>query len=208
MHARLDELLSLRDGAPVDARVRAHVDACPQCATALAHSTRLQAELRELPPVPDAARDGWAGVQSRLAAARRRERRVARLAPLAAAASVAALGVFAALRWLAPGHVAEPPPGSVVAASEVASIDELRVRSQALEALLAAMPDRPRVERADTSVPIDSLEAQVQWLDHQLSLAGTEGLPPDAQQRLWRDRVEVMNSLVQLRYVEAQHVVL
>jgi hypothetical protein len=54
-------------------------------------------------------------------------------------------------------------------------------------------------------VPIESLEAQVQWLDHQLSLAGAEGRAPEAEQ-LWRDRVEVMNSLVQLRYVEAQQV--
>jgi len=207
MHARLDELLSLRDGAPVDARVQAHVDDCAQCAAALARSSRLREELQGLPPIPDAARDGWASVQSRLAAAQRRERRLGRLAPLAAAASVAALGLFAALRWLGPADP-ESSPRPVVAAGEVESIDDLRVRSQALEALLAAMPERPRVERADTSVPIDSLEAQVQWLDHQLSLADAEGLPPAAEQRLWRDRVEVMNSLVQLRYVEAQHVVL
>jgi hypothetical protein len=55
-------------------------------------------------------------------------------------------------------------------------------------------------------VPIDSLEAQVQWLDHQLTLAGADGRVPQAQQ-LWRDRIEVMNSLVQLRYVEAQYIV-
>ena len=208
MHACLDELLSLRDGAPVDARVRAHADTCPQCAAALAHAARLREELQGLPPVPDATRDGWTRIQSRLAAVERRERRLARVAPFAAAASLAALGLFAALRWSSPGDGGEASAGPVVAAHEVESLDELRVRSQALEALLAAMPERPRVERAVTSVPIDSLEAQVQWLDHQLSLAGAEGLPPDAEQRLWRDRVEVMNSLVQLRYVEAQHVVM
>jgi hypothetical protein len=54
-------------------------------------------------------------------------------------------------------------------------------------------------------VPIESLEAQVQWLDHQLTLAGATRQATETEQ-LWRDRVEAMNSLVQLRYVEAQQV--
>jgi hypothetical protein len=83
----------------------------------------------------------------------------------------------------------------------------LRARSQALEAVLDALPERPAVARADTSLPIDSLESQVQWLDHQLSVAGAQ-LPTPQTEALWRDRVEVMNSLVQLRYVEAQWSVL
>jgi chitinase len=90
---------------------------------------------------------------------------------------------------------------------EAESLADLRERSQALEALLAAMPERPAVERAGTSVPIESLQSQVQWLDHQLSLAGADGRSAESEQ-LWRDRVEVMNSLVQLRAVEAQLVAL
>lgn len=206
MHARLDELLSLRDGAPTDARVRAHVDGCPECAAGLALTASLREQLRALPPAADLGGDGWAAVQSRLAASRARTRRMGRIAPFAAAASIAALGLFATLRWLeapAPTSVAGTPP----IAHEIESLDELRARSQALEAVLAALPQRPAVERAETTVPIESLEAQVQWLDHQLSSAGADGSSPEAEQ-LWRDRVEVMNSLVQLRYVEAQRVVL
>lgn len=206
MHARLDELLSLRDGAPIDARVRAHVDGCPECAAGLALTSTLREQLQALPPAADLNGDGWTAVQSRLAASRARARRMARIAPLAAAASIAALGMFATLRWLetpAPTSVTRTP----LIALETESLDELRARSQALEAVLAAMPERPAVERAETSVPIESLEAQVQWLDHQLSLGGADGRAPEAK-RLWRDRVEVMNSLVQLRYVEAQRVVL
>jgi hypothetical protein len=56
-------------------------------------------------------------------------------------------------------------------------------------------------------LPIDSLESQVQWLDHQLSVAGSRLRGAQAE-ALWRDRVEVMNSLVQLRYVVAQWYVL
>ena len=96
MHARLDELLSLRDGAPVDARVRAHVDECAECTAELARAESLQQDLRALATAPDAAADGWAEVQSRLAAARAKGSLAARVAPYAAAASVVALALFAA----------------------------------------------------------------------------------------------------------------
>jgi len=204
MHARIDELLSLRDGATVDARVRAHVDQCGDCAAALAGTKSLRERLRALPPAPALAADGWAELQGRLAVQAGRRRRLAQVAPFAAAASVAALALFATLRGFdAPSHPAAGPEPLVVLDDE--SVEELRARSQALDELLAAMPQRPAVARAGTSVPIETLEAEVQWLDHQLSLAGAEGRAIESEQ-LWRDRVEAMNSLVQLRYVEAQQV--
>ena len=208
MHARIDELLSLRDGAPVDARVRAHVDHCAACAAALADTVTARERLRALPPAPALAEDGWAEVQSRLANQAGRRRRLAQIAPYAAAASVAALALFATLRGFdAPSQpVARPEPSSVL---DDESVDELRVRSQALDELLAAMPQRPAVARAGTSVPIETLEAEVQWLDHQLSLAGADpAAAVPGTEHLWRDRVEVMDSLVRLRYVEAQYVAL
>jgi hypothetical protein len=172
----------------------------------LTRTASLRDRLRVLPPAPAMAADGWPDVQARLAAARTRSARLARIAPFAAAASVVALGLFAAMRLVDSPAVpaVRPAPRFVL---DQGWHDELRARSQALEAALAAMPERPAVERAATSLPIESLEAQVQWLDHQLSLADADGRTPEAE-RLWRDRVEVMNSLVQLRYVEAQHVVL
>jgi anti-sigma factor RsiW len=203
MHARLDELLSLRDGAPVEARVQAHVDECAACAAELAHVVSLRQRLRELPPAPEPASDGWTEVQSRLAVASAKGRLRSRAARYSAAASVLALASFAALRWTeAPPTSSRPAPLIVL---DAGSLDQLRSQSRELEALLAALPERPAVARAGTSVPIESLEAQVQWLDHQLSLAGAEGRARDTEQ-LWRDRVEAMSSLVQLRYVEAQQV--
>lgn len=176
MHARPDELLSLRDD-------------------------ELRERLRALPMVPPDAGAGWASVQARLQRRGRSLRRRTAASRVAAAASVAALGLFAALKVL------EPLPSADRQAPEPAAVADLRARSQALEAVLAALPERPAVARADTSFPIDSLESQVQWLDHQLSVAGSQLPAPQAEQ-LWRDRVEVMNSLVQLRYVEAQRPVL
>jgi len=58
---------------------------------------------------------------------------------------------------------------------------------------------------AGTSVPIDTLEAQVQWIDHQIS-GGDGVIEPGSAEQFWRKRVGAMNSLVQLRYVEAQRI--
>lgn len=204
MHARLDELLSLRDGSPVDARVRAHVEECATCLAELARTDALRERLRALPPVHEQVRDGWGEVQSRLATSRAKGRLTARMAPFAAAASVAALAAFAALRWTeapAPAPVRTEP----LIVLDAGSLDELRSQSRELEALLAALPERPAVARAGTSVPIESLEAEVQWLDHRLSIAAALGQSRETEQ-LWRDRVEAMSSLVQLRYVEAQQI--
>ncbi len=89
--------------------------------------------------------------------------------------------------------------------AEVASLVD---RSLDLERALAALPSRPATERAETSIPIEALQARVQWIDQQLSLADAAGTTAEDAEQLWRARVEVMHSLVSLRYVEAQRVAL
>jgi hypothetical protein len=84
-------------------------------------------------------------------------------------------------------------------------VAQLQTQSQALDDMLVELGAHPVVERAGTSLPIDTLEAQVQWLDHQISASDGE-LEPDSAERLWRRRVEAMDSLVRLRYVEAQRI--
>jgi len=182
--------------------VRAHVAGCAECAAALAGTEALRERLRALPPAPPETADGWAAVAARVAATRDRGGVTRRIAPLAAAASVAALALFAVLRWQ-PAPAPVPTASAPSATQARSSVEELRSRSQALEAALSALPARPAVVRAGTALPIESLEAQVQWLDHQLLLADA-GEPAADAERLWHDRVEVMSSLVQLRYVEAQ----
>lgn len=208
MHPRLEHLLSLRDGEPVDARVRDHVAACAECAETLRGVAAVAGQLRALPAAPARA-DGWDDVRRRLASRERsaRSRRAA-----GAFATAASIGVIAlAISW----RLQEPAaPGdaraTAVAAADAgdADIERLQSESQALDALLAALGGTPAVERAGSAVPIDTIEAQVQWLDHQLSAAAAEPLAPASAEELWRERVELMNSLVQLRYVEAQSVTL
>jgi hypothetical protein len=207
MHVRIDQLLSIRDGEPVEASVRAHVESCRECSDAV---QRLRGIRVRLAALPDAESNpaAWQSVQRRLAARERPPRRRAPVARAVAAASIAALALIATLyrgggdATRAAGPVAIPPPSTSTA------VTSLLDRSLELEQALAAMPSRPAVERAETSIPIDALQARVQWIDHQLSLADAEGAPAVDAERLWRERVEVMSSLVRLRYVEAQRVTL
>ena len=210
MHARVEHLLSLRDGEPVDAEVRAHVHGCAQCAGALAEATDLRARLRALPSsAPDDR--GWNGVRERLAWRRRTDARHRRLSRAAAVASIAVIA--AALAWRiadAPGDRASPAAGRnrlPPTAEEAVALDrvaQLQSQSSALEDALAMIGERPAVQRAGTALPIDAIEAQVQWLDHRISASG-DALEAE---RLWRRRVDAMNTLVRLRYVEVQPVAL
>ena len=210
MHARIDDLLSLRDGTPVDLAVRSHVESCSECARTKSELETVRRRLAALPAV-DPSADGWARLRARIDASSRPAVPRRRGGAVAIAASCAMLGVLAGmlLRETGPGapeHIARP--ATVVLPQTLDSIEELRDRSRVLEEVLAALPARPAVERAGTAVPIDTLQAQVQWVDHQLSVSGAAHAAPDLRERLWRERVEIMNTLVQLRYVEAQRVAL
>ena len=49
MHARIDHLLSLRDGEPVDAGTAAHVEQCQRCSAELRKLRETRAKLQALP---------------------------------------------------------------------------------------------------------------------------------------------------------------
>ena len=211
MHAHLNELLSLRDGEPVDQQAAAHAEGCALCAQRLAHLQSIRQRLRTLPDVVASGRDGWAEVERRIVERAQAPRRRLRIGLAAAAASVASLAVLAGLR-LQDGARQNPEAfanlGAEVAADPQLKIAELQRQSLELEAILAALPERPAVERAATALPIETLEAQVQWVDHRLSEFEADATVDTEAEQLWRDRIGIMNSLVQLRYVEAQRLAL
>jgi hypothetical protein len=205
MHAHINELLSLRDAEPVAQHVAAHVRDCPLCTRRLAdlHETRLR--LRLLPEVVASGGDGWQEVERRIGERAAAPRRRVRIAVLAAAASIATLAVLTSLRLQDDGS-SEPATRASLHGSAPGTIADLQRQSIELEKLLASLPERPAVERAATALPIQTLEAQVQWVDHRL-LESASAASADTEQ-LWRNRIEIMNSLVQLRYVEAQRLAL
>lgn len=206
MHARIEHLLSLRDGEPVGAELVAHVKSCPICTGELQRLSALRAEMQALPQFdpPDLA---WERIQQTI------PRRPPKFPPrrvglAAAAAALITLGVIAAIAQQGDKRSNErtahaPKVLSTPVASDIPHLDELVAQSQQLEQILQTLPQRPRIERVSTAATIDTIEQRIAWLDFQLSSSPDGDLNEEQSRRLWRERVELMDSLVKVRYAEA-----
>ena len=205
MHARIEHLLSLRDGEPVAAAVAEHVKLCPICIGELQRLSAIRTEMHELPHFepPEVA---WDRIRHTIPE-RSSGLRPSKVGIAAAAAAAITLMTIA----LVTGHsdrrsIAEAPElaeAETSARESIPHLDELVAQSQQLEKLLRKLPDRPRVERVSTAAAIDTIEQRIQWLDFQLSTAPDEYLSEEQSRQLWRERVELMDSLVKVRYAEA-----
>jgi len=195
--------LSLRDGGPLDAAALQHAEQCDVCARELARLRATQAALKSLPQIKAPAYDPVAI-----------RNRANRSYPYSIVSMATAAGVGTIAIMLAVSIGLKHEPTTVTAASSMVAIEhsaspdpevrELVVRSQELESYLQRLPRRPRIERASTSITIDSLQDSIQWVDYQLSLADDVGMTERQAARLWQDRVQLMDSLVTVRYAEAQ----
>ncbi|HEX9707211.1 MAG TPA: hypothetical protein VGA24_06185 [Steroidobacteraceae bacterium] len=79
---------------------------------------------------------------------------------------------------------------------------EMRAANDRLEWLLATLPER-RAMRGSTAYTVAELEDRLALLDDRLSVVSLEPNAPERAERLWRERVEVMHSLVRVRYADA-----
>jgi hypothetical protein len=198
MHARIDDLLSIRDAQPVDAATATHVEQCPTCTEQLRKLSLAQTQLRALPQL-DPPAGSWEAIQSRLAQPAPRSRfMVGRIAAVLALA-VLSIITFVALRDDDAPMVAEEFELQPLDQQPVA---ELVAQSRQLEGLLQSLPARPSIERVSTSVTIDTIEDRIQWLDFQLTSADDGDLNEEQSRRLWTERVALMDSLVKVRYAE------
>jgi len=206
MHARIDQLLNLLDGTPVDAAVRVHVQQCTQCLAESARLGQTRAALQALPQLEPPG-DAWEQIQAR--ASQRTQRRAQRRAVLGLAAAVAVLAVGALAFVTGRESVMQPRSDANATISPVAAVapnsadlDRLIARSQQLDAVLGQMP-RPQVERVSLAATVDSIEQRIQWLDYQLAYEPDADLSEHQAQRLWSERVALMDSLVKVRYAES-----
>jgi len=202
MHARIDQLLSLRDGQPVASDVRTHVQQCAHCSAEVVRLTRVRDGLRAL-SIVEPPRTAWSDI------AERSHARPAQRAPLAFAASVA-LFVVCAIVFVALRLVPAEPNVARASRAEAlpvfaadADVDALMAQSRQLDLVLSNLPERPSVQRASLSTAVDSIEERIQWLDWQLAYSSDADLDPKQTRRLWSERVELMDSLVQVRYAES-----
>jgi hypothetical protein len=153
------------------------------------------ARLKALPPLRP-ARDRWSGIEARVRAERRQRRnRYAGLAGLAAAASIAlAIGVAP---LLTPDRSAD---------SE--RIEQVMARSRALESALSRYNPEGRVLDGRTAGIAQELEDRIARVDRELEM--TELLEPPTREpellRLWRERVGLLDALVDVRVTRASNV--
>ncbi|MBM4219241.1 MAG: hypothetical protein FJ171_06315 [Gammaproteobacteria bacterium] len=152
---------------------------------------RRLAELAEFEPPAG----GWRAV---LAARDARETRLDLRWPLAlaAAALIAAVGIAARLQSAQEAL----DDGSVAVRAPVAA--EMRAENERLESILAQLPER-RAMRGSTAFTVAELEDRLALLDDRLSRVALEPNAPERAERLWRQRVDVMHTLVQVRYADA-----
>ena len=208
MHASIDHLLSLRDGEPVDAATAAHVEQCQRCSAELRKLRETRAKLQSLPQLD--APTSFQEIQRAMARPVVAPRRAITARLVAGLAFITLTTIFfVALRDETAPIVAEriepqvaEPAEQAMPLIETARLPELVAQSRRLEDLLQQLPERPRIERVSTAAMIDTIEDRIQWLDFQLSDAPDSGLNEQQTQRLWRERVELMDSLVKVRYAE------
>jgi hypothetical protein len=196
-HLSIEMLVALRDPGtePGEAAAREHLDACPACRAEFERLHQRVARLKALPSLRP-ARERWPAVLAQVRAERRRRRvRFAGLGGLAAAASVAlVVGV---------GSLGEPDSGLTPA-----EIQQAMVRSQALESALDRIDPESRVLDGRTAGIAQELEDRIARLDRELEMAELmERQARDAELlRLWRERVGLLDALVDVHVTRASNV--
>jgi hypothetical protein len=192
-HCTIAELLEVRDGEGSTA-ARAHLVECHACRTELDRLHQRVAALKALsgfsPP-----RDRWSVVEEAVVASRRRAR-VERVG-WSALAAAAALVLFVGTRGLVGNG------GKQLAAREVASLVQ---ESQQLEEVLQGVSARGRVTNGVTAATIADLEDRIAVVDLGIERAQTASVSRNEMADLWRERVTLMDRLVdthvrQVRYV-------
>jgi hypothetical protein len=196
-HLSIETLVALRDPAtePGEAAAREHLESCPLCRTEFERLHQRVARLKALPALRP-SRERWPAVLNRVRAeGRRRRLRTGGLAALAAAASVAlALGV-SSLRTTEPGlHPAE--------------IQQAMTRSQVLESALDRIDPENRMMDGQTAGIAQELEDRIARVDRELEMA--ELMEQQARDvellRLWRERVGLLDALVDVHVTRASNV--
>lgn len=83
------------------------------------------------------------------------------------------------------------------------NLNTLMVQSQQIERDLRALPGQPRMVRASTAATIAELEDRIAAIDYRLNHSARRLTRVEAE-IYWRERVRLMNSLLNLRRAQAQ----
>ena len=135
----------------------------------------------------------------------RRSQRVDRLRWVAGAAVAATVAMFALNVTLVkpPEDETFPTVPAQSATSSPIDLTALKAESRDLERNLRLLPDQPAVMKVSTATTIREIEERIAAIDFRLN---DQSIAMDkAQEEIyWRERVRLMNLLVQMRVVQAQ----
>jgi hypothetical protein len=196
-HLTMEQLIALRDAGsePGSAESQAHLAECPACTAELDRLYQRVARLRALPTLRP-PRDRFPSVAARV----REDRRQMRIRR----AGVAALALAASLLLVVVGRDLLTPP----AANASDQLSAVMAESAVLEQALRQIRSNQQVTDAYTTGAAASLEDRIAELDRRLETAqlhATAGADADLLP-LWRERVGLMDALVDVHLTRAQNV--
>jgi hypothetical protein len=205
-HLTMEELLELREPGlePGSAVAREHYASCPACQAEADRLSQRVARLKSL-PVPRPARDQFPLVRSRFVAERRKKRVYQGAAGALALAAMIALAVI--LRPADRGLPVQVGPTTIAENGD--ELMRIMARSQELERTLQRYDIDSRAIDGRTATIAARLEDQLGTLDRQIELMGAiDRLDPDRQAhrlRLWRERVGLLDALVDVHVTRASY---
>jgi hypothetical protein len=197
----MEQLLALREPGlePGVQGWRDHAEVCELCRTELERMDQRVARIRALPALRP-ARNRFAEIQAQYRRSRARRRLlVLSLGGLALAATVALAVVFV------PRGGAGPV---AVQLSEQQELDDIIARSRQLEGVIEDYNPERRVTDGRTAVVAASLEDRLARVDRQLQMVDLmdQRVRPQEALRLWRERVGLLDALVDVHTTGATYV--
>ena len=205
MHASLEQLMSLRDEEPEALEVQEHVRGCEECARVLNELAMVRDDLAHLAdPLPPP--DVW----GRITAATH-ERTTSRRRWLPAAGVGLVASVVGALLLVNPGlrmPVATDSPQTTVTGAGASTanpdIGQLQAQSQYLErAVLDLNGNAERMPvSAGTATTVAALEDRIALVDYEIGSASARGTGNPDLVLLWKQRVDLLQSLAAVRYAQ------
>lgn len=189
MHCTMDDLLALRDGE-ASVWARRHVEECTACRAELDGLFQRVAQLKALPALRP-PRDRWSVVRDTIVAQRTQRRRRWAGYGLATAAAVVGLMVLG------------PMFGNTGIAEELA---QAKQQSAQLESTLQDYDPESRVMSGREAEITARLEDQIAQVDGRLADLDAQAAREAQLVDLWRQRVQLMEQLVQVRVTRAKYV--
>ena len=169
----------------------------------------LQTKFRALSDTPP-SREVWQRIDAQARAEGLFQGRYFETVKWLSGTGIAAAIVLAVLNFPTDSPLSPPIEGSFPDTPDVAvdnsvpsSLNVLQAQSQQIERDLRALPGQPRLVRASTAATIVELEDRIAIIDYRLNHPAVR-LSRMETEIYWRERVSIMNSLLNLRRAQAQ----